>query len=99
MKTKPVKLTEKEKKALRIIAAYKGIRARGFARKMWPDSPAHRCTYRSGHGSARGKGAWLCAGSFVGKLIKKGLAWKEWKGGYTITRKGQEALNAKENNP
>jgi hypothetical protein len=91
-----MRLTEKEKQALEIIAAHKGIRAKWLAKKMWPDSIAHRASYRSGQGSVRGKGAWLMAGSFVGKLIKKGLAWRELEGGYKITRKGLEAL-AKEN--
>lgn len=89
-----VKLSEKEKQALRIIAAYKGIRARGFARKLWPDHHVHQPGRSSYHSK---RGMWLCAGSFVGKLIKKGLAWKEWKGGYKISEKGKAALAAKEN--
>ena len=90
------KLTQFQNKALRIIQNTPGILAQDFATKMWPESSMHIRSHNGGHGSQRGKGAWLCAGSHIGKLIKKGLIFQPLVNGhlsgYKLTRKGREAL-------
>lgn len=68
------KLTEFQIKALKAIYDQPGIRANQLSKILWPDSIAHRRSYNTGvSGACRGKGAWLMAGSHMGKLIKKGL--------------------------
>ena len=61
----------------------------------------HTKTSNQGNGACRGKAGWLCGGSYIGKLKKRGLA-KDviWKDGhwlqnscYDITKKGIEVLN------
>ena len=67
-------LTDFQAKALTIIRDKEGIHARELGIKLWPDSPARKRSYRCGaSGSARGTGLWLSAGSYVGKLWKKGF--------------------------
>lgn len=91
---KPIKLTPALKKALEIIkdTSYsKQFGYRGFAEKMWPDSLMH---HRSKNG-VRGTGAWLCAGSYIARLAKQGLAYKDHKrNGFYITSKGRELIQS-----
>lgn len=48
-----------------------------FAQLFWPDNFMHRRHTNCGtHGSRRGAGAWLAAGSYIAKLEKKGLVQK-----------------------
>lgn len=84
------KLTKFQIKALTIIKNNPGIRARGLSKKLWPDSETHKRNYKSGYGTAIGKGAWLIAGSYVAKLIKKG--WVKERAGYQITTEGKRVL-------
>lgn len=66
-------LTIKQYEALKLIKAFPGMNAKRFAMLFWPNSPAHTKTSNQGNGACHGKAAWLMAGSFVGKLRKKGL--------------------------
>ncbi len=82
------------------------MQAGRIAERLWPDNPMHRRSYNGGHGSQTGKGAWLFAGSYVGKLIKKGWVWRDhdrWRDHktgqikygathYKLTRAGRDAL-------
>lgn len=71
----------------------KPISARGFAQRFWPDSTMHLKSSNQGNGATRGKAAWLCAGSYFGKLIKKDLAKHAHDfNGYYITSLGKETL-------
>lgn len=71
----------------------KTITASKFAELFWPDSDMHRTVRNTGNGACAGKVAWLCAGSYMGKLRKKNLIanGKDFRG-YYITFKGKEKL-------
>jgi hypothetical protein len=95
---KLIKLTPSLKRALEIIkdSDYpdKLYGYRGFAEKMWPDSLMH---HRSKNGVV-GTGAWLCAGSYMGRLAKLGVVVKDHRrNGFYITYKGKELLKQNEN--
>jgi hypothetical protein len=90
-------MTPSQIKALTILkdTSYsKPFQAAEFALKMWPDSDMHRKTSNQGNGACVGKAAWLCAGSYLGKLYKKGwIATCLYPGGYYITSNGRAALS------
>ena len=73
-------MSEKEYKILKAIerGTYdRGINAKAIAWALWGDDVEHEYLFsacsKQGNGACRGKKAWLCAGSLVGKLRKKGL--------------------------
>jgi len=66
-------LSKRQKEALQIIKDHPGIYARGFGELFWPDHLAHKKQSNNSYGSQRGKPGWLMAGSYLGKLKKKGL--------------------------
>lgn len=71
--------------------------AQGFARQMWPDSPMHTKRSKGGHGTQIGKAAWLVGGSFLAKLVSKGLVCRDFVrlgNGFYISSNGREALRA-----
>lgn len=94
-------LTEPQKKALTILkdtSFQKIISAREFAEQMWSDTETNMFTSskNQGNGACRGKAAWLCAGSYLGKLIKKGWVYASdttGQYGYCITNEGKKLLN------
>lgn len=70
-------LTDKQRKALRILRDHPNIPAKAFA-GFYFDTPEHQYLFtassKSGNsGNCRGKKAWLCAGSLLGKLCRQGL--------------------------
>ena len=100
-------LTKFQIKTLTKIHEEPGIRARNLSKHLWPDHIAHRRVYNTGNnGACTGKGAWLMAGSYVGKLIKKGWVannaveiWdighnqRVWDfQGYKLTREGERII-------
>ena len=89
-------LTPARRKALEIIRDHPGIRPRGFAEKMWPDSEAWSHHTKCGpNGVTRGGGMPLAAGGFLGKLRHAGLVWNDlrnYNNDYHLTEKGKEAL-------
>ena len=94
-------LTDTQRKALIYIQQY-GEPKSGFfnytefAKHMWPDSNMHITTKNTGNGSTRGKAAWLCAGSYIGRLEKLELVRKVFdRYAYTtvrLTEKGKKML-------
>lgn len=71
----------------------KPIRAAHFAKLFWPDSNMHLKCSNQGNGATRGKAAWLCAGSYFGKLINKGYVKRDHDfTGYYITEVGKQHL-------
>ncbi len=92
------KISEKLIKALKILSKYHypdGLTARDFAQEMWEDSPAWKRSYNTGNGATRGKGMWLCAGSYLSKLRYKGLIYVDYDRGYslyTLSNKGRGLL-------
>jgi len=66
-------MSESQIKALNILLEHPKINAAAFAKFMWADSNMHKKVSNQGHGATRGKAAWLCGGSYMGKLKKKGL--------------------------
>lgn len=96
-----MKISKRCLEALKIIGDRK-ISASEFAQKFWPDSNMHKKVSNQGHGATRGKAAWLCAGSYMGKLKDKGLVkdalWDKYGNyisgsSYKLTEKGKEIIN------
>ena len=99
-------ITEKTYKALKILAPTIDfsvvMSAIVFAQKFWGNDPEKQYLFTAvsngGHGAASSKKAWLCAGSYLSKLAKKGLVkWhpsvKGYHGtGYAITYEGLKAM-------
>ena len=73
--------------------------ARRFAELMWPGSNMHTSSKNQGNGATRGKAAWLCGGSYLGKLRKMDLVSNFSSPGYYITSKGLEKLNESATTP
>lgn len=59
--------------ALRLIDERKPGTYREFAKWFWPNSDMHTNHSNCGNGGRIGAGAFLCAGSFLGKLERRGL--------------------------
>ena len=55
----------------------------------------HTRISNQGNGACHGKAAWLCAGSYIGRLKKMGLVSHSIMSGqeYRITEKGIEAID------
>lgn len=102
-----IKLTPTQKRALEILNGikkpYEGMKPRAFAYKFYEGTKnewlltAHS---QQGNGACAGKKAWLCAGSYLAKLCKKGLVKSIYDKNrgfvYAITAKGEEALKNNE---
>ena len=93
-------ITKSQEKALNILketSYLNGLSASQFAQHMWKDSNMHTTSKNTGNGACRGKAAWLCGGSYLAKLRKKG--WVAVCGDnlniFYITTKGKEALEKK----
>ena len=98
-------VTEKTYKALKVLESTNPIKtmaANTFAVLMWGGDEDKKYLFtavsNSGNGAAAGKKAWLCAGSYLGKLEKKKLV--RWQprvlgaccAGYTITQAGRNEI-------
>lgn len=74
-------ITDKQAKALAILDTHPGITANAFA-GFYFDSPEQEYLFTAssnqGNGACRGKKAWLCAGSLLGKLARAGLIKYDW---------------------
>lgn len=101
---KPFKPSARMVEALKILRDKKPKSHSYFARLYWPDNLMHKRTSNAGnHGSRRGAGAWLSAGSYLGKLKKRGLVSRnysdsaiEYFGIATLTQAGHELLEKAE---
>lgn len=60
---------------------------------MWPDSLMHTRVSNQGNGATRGKAAWLCGGSYIAKLVIKGLVNQDGKRYPTVTDKAKTLLH------
>ena len=84
-------------KALNIIKDNPGLSARLFAKLMWPDSSMHTSVKNTGNGATAGKAAWLCGGSYIAKLRKKGLVKVSYYfEGPSLTVKGEQLIKENE---
>ena len=98
-------ITEKTYKALKVLESTNPIRtmtANSFAILLWGGDEDKKYLFTAvsngGHGGAAGKKAWLCAGSLLGRLAKKGFV--RWQpriqgvcsAGYTITQAGRKEI-------
>lgn len=75
----------------------RGIDAKAIALMLWRDDPEHNYLFTAcsnqGNGDCRGKKAWLCAGSLVGKLRKRELVtYDRHCTGYVLKQAGRNAL-------
>lgn len=94
-----MKLTGSQHKALTVLkdtGIFNTVSAKEFAEKMWGDTDTRmfKKVSNTGNGACSGKAAWLCAGSYLAKLIKKG--WVDHKfdpNGYFITQEGKKLIN------
>lgn len=94
-------ITSKQYKALKIVqekgrnANNRTVRAYEFALAMWGSQleKAHLFTAVSnqGNGACAGKKAWLCGGSYLGRLVKLGYL-SRMGFFYYINRKGEQAI-------
>lgn len=70
-------ITPKTRKALEILRDHPGITANRFAQEYFTGAE-HEYLFTAvsnqGEGACAGKKAWLCAGSLLGRLRKRGLA-------------------------
>lgn len=80
-------------------AVRRGATAMDVALAVWGDDPGKRHLFTAvspqGNGACAGKKAWLCAGSMMGKLVKRGYAYKGERG-YHLTQAGRWAIGAYE---
>lgn len=101
-------MTYKTYKALSILSSASWDRpmsAKEFAKRMWGDDPDKKYLFNAhtntGNGACAGKKAWLCAGSLLGRLRKKGLVSRSslviWSG-YVLNDKGKQAIKEYEQN-
>jgi hypothetical protein len=92
-----VKLSWRELEALMYLrnnSINKPITAAYFAQLMWPNSSIHTKISNTGNGACSGKAAWLCGGSYLGKLKKKKLVeWAYSPTGYYLTQLAREILH------
>lgn len=83
-------------KALSILAENPGIGAGRFAVLFYTE-PQYDYLFTAvsnqGNGACAGKKAWLCAGSFLGRLCKAGLVRRDVVAGrFYVTDKGKREL-------
>lgn len=90
-------ITKAQEKALNILKGTSyldGLSATEFAQQMWKGSKMHTSSKNTGNGACIGKAAWLCGGSYLAKLKKKG--WVATCGDHLnifyITMQGKKAL-------
>lgn len=93
-------ITAKTYKALKAVEKgtfSRGINAKAVAATLWEDDAEHNYLFSAcsnqGYGACRGKKAWLCAGSIMGKLRKKGLVKYDCQcTGYYLAQAGRSAI-------
>lgn len=94
------KLTQPQKRALRILRDHGPLRPREFAGLMWPDSPGWNRLHNCGpYGAAYGTMMPMCGGGYLAKLKYRGWVEESWRRswdgqirskGYILTPKGRE---------
>ena len=92
-------LTPSQAKALTILREHPGVTAYGFAALYFTD-PSQKTLFTAvsnqGNGACAGKKAWLCAGSLLGKLAKRGLVRRDYGSGtgrFYLTFKGEQQIS------
>lgn len=93
-------MTPKTRLALRILKKHGTVTARQFAFLMWPKSEGWQRVHRCGtHGSTRGTGMWLAGGSYLARLAKRKLVYREYNtnGQHVFSLSGQGIEELKEN--
>lgn len=98
-------ITEKTYKALKVLentSFSNPMTANSFALILWGEDEDKRYLFTAvsngGNGACAGKKAWLCAGSMLGRMAKKGLV--KWYSrtlsgtntGYCITNMGKRSV-------
>lgn len=94
-------INEKTYKALKAVekgTLSRGINAKAVALTIWGNDPekSYLFTAKSnqGKGACRGKRAWLCAGAYMCRLMKKSLVRHDREfTGYYLTSAGRAAIN------
>jgi len=97
-------LTDSQYRALAILAQVDKITPGDFARKMWPDSPGWRRSYKCGpYGASMGIAMARTGGAYLGRLSRKGFVEMVSRGrglshSWAITQAGREALERERDN-
>ena len=92
-------ITPKQAKALAILRDHPGCTANTFAALYFTDASQETlftAVSNQGNGACAGKKAWLCAGSLLGKLTKKGLVRRDFSsetGRFFLTFGGETQLS------
>ena len=88
----------KQAKALAILRDHPGCTANTFA-ALYFTEPSRESLFTAvsnqGNGACAGKKAWLCAGSLLGKLAKRGLIRRDYGSGtgrFYLTYEGENKL-------
>ncbi len=92
-------LTPKQAKAIAILRDHPGCTANTFAALYFTDASQETlftAVSNQGNGACAGKKAWLCAGSLLGKLAKRGLVRRDYGSGtgrFYLTFKGEQQIS------
>lgn len=96
-KYKPSKIAIRALEILENTSYSETMTATTFGRLLWPGHQMHRITKNTGNGACRGKAGWLLAGSYLNRLIKKGLVRKRFSNNsqplFYISFSGKEILS------
>jgi len=86
-------MTKRTLEVLQILHDHPDIGAERLSHLLWPDNDMHRKVKNCGNGARTGIG-FLCAGSYMARLIKKGLVWRSFPGGngYQLSADGRKVL-------
>lgn len=100
------RLTEPQKRALRILYEHGPLHPREFARFMWPDSPGWKVHHNCGYGVSAGSMMAMAGGGYLGKLHHRGWVapkyhWNRhgelWLDGHVLTDVGRELAKGLQN--
>ena len=104
-----MKLSEPQKRALRILYEHGLLHPREFAKLMWPDSPGWRAMHRCGRGASPGTMMAMVGGGYLAKLKYrgwvKGIWHRRWLAdrlrfrGHTLTPKGRDMAKELQDDP
>lgn len=93
-----MKLSDRQIEALIILNSKESMSATEFGLLFWPNHPTHEKITNNSYGAQCGKGGWLMAGSYLGKLRKRGLVRYAYSfeplsgNGFVLTPKAKDFL-------
>jgi hypothetical protein len=85
-------ITVAQYRALSILCENGPLSASEFGLIFWAGHKAHNKVSNGGNGAQRGKAGWLMAGSYLGKLKKRGLVEERTFRQFTVTDYSKKAV-------